>query len=293
MLSVMAELVKRLESPMVIVRVGQGSGAKDFRVPQDVLCACSTWFTNALKADRFVEGQTRHIRLPEDSVSTFEAFVAFAYEGRLSFTLANTLARGDDFQYALDIWNFGEKYMLPHLQDAAVISACIFLNEDNVPFDTLGRCFDLAATETSPFRIIIADYAVHRMSRGGEHIGIAVEQHLGGCSGFLRAFHSSQKASGDLAKIEFPRYRTPARAGKQLFKTKGDGETWREGEDKIWTQASKWDPTSSVECGGCGLYSTSRFEGLAQCRTCDKLASCNCDQEQWFITCRECESSND
>ncbi|SMY22393.1 unnamed protein product [Zymoseptoria tritici ST99CH_1A5] len=265
MSSVMARFVRRLESPFVTIRVGQGAGTRDFHVPQDILCACSVWFTNALKQDRFIEGAEKLIKLPEESAATFEAFIAFAYEGLISFKRAgdmSTEARGEAFQYVLDIWNFGEKYMLPHLQDAATTTACSFLHcRDGVPWDVLGHCFEVATTEC-PFRTIIADYAAQCMHVQREGAGPAIERHLGSADGFITAFCASQLALRSLPVGHFPRYGKPLQAGAELYKTDGHDGEWREGFEEELGYGGSW-AIPYFDCGECGLYHSDRLDASA------------------------------
>jgi hypothetical protein len=260
-------------------------------VPQDVLCACSTFFTKALKEDRFLEGAAKLITLPEETARVFEAFVAFAYEGLLSFSkdsLSSAESRAEAFQYVLEIWNFGEKYMLPHLQDAATTSACVFLDYDDIPFTVLVQCFDAAATETCPFRTIIADSAVYRMSKDKDGVGCEVERLFAGSSGFLRAFYSSQVAAAALRAGDFPRYRRPVKAGEELYKTGPSEIQWRDDEPGLFCHSSLWDPNQQVDCGNCGLYDTADFAGRARCRSCRQFAYCQCHRGQWSIECNDC-----
>ncbi|KJX95449.1 hypothetical protein TI39_contig4112g00002 [Zymoseptoria brevis] len=289
----MAELVKRLESPLITIRVGQGAGARDFHVPQGILCACSDWFTNALKDGRFIEGTAKLINLPEDTARVFEAFVVFAYEGILTFPNDYETPEicGEAFHFALDIWNFGEKYMLPYLQNAAVTSACYFIKDETIPMTVLSACFDAAATETSPFRVMIADYAVNYMTVEGESAGIEVEHHLAGREGFLRAFQASQVACGTLDKGSFPRYRKPMDFGTTFFKPLEAESSWREGDMDTVIFAPHWDCTTSG-CGVCGLYPAGGNSGVARCRACGEFARCKCADPQWLLVCPTCMEEN-
>jgi hypothetical protein len=247
---------RRYESPLITIRVGLGATARDFRVPRDILCACSAWFTNALEDDRFIEGKENLINLPEEDATVFEAFVAFAYEGFLTFgeDPSSVNARGEAFSFSLQIWNLGDKYVLPYLQNAATTQACFLLHDGTgVPLEVLGLCF-VDTTETCPFRLLIADHAVHVMNKGCQYVGAKVERQLGACDGFTRAFHSSQEAYHRLPSNEFPRSLKPIKASEQLFQTEKDNYNWRPGEDSVYTCSGVWDPEARPECGECGHF---------------------------------------
>jgi hypothetical protein len=188
--------------------------------------------------------------------------------------------------------------MLPHLQDAATMMACSLLTHSNgggdIPFASLGRCFDAAATESSPLRTIIADSAVHRLGANMDEVSIEVERHLACCEGFFRAFCASQAAKTTLDPDQFPRYLKPAKSGTQFFKTKASENRWRDEEDNLVAFSSEWDPTAIVDCGNCGLHYSAFFDGTAVCLSCDQLASCGCGIDgHWVMQCRECYDKNE
>lgn len=160
---------RELESEHVTVKVGKDTGRKDFTVPKKILCR-SEWFRNALKEDRFLEGETKIITLPEDQPDVFQVFPYFIYNGSLCFPrLGSDMAnatRGEELALHARLWAFGDKYLHPRFQSFVIFRLCEILQDifypESIPSDALATAFR-SCEANSPIRILIGDYVAQCM----------------------------------------------------------------------------------------------------------------------------------
>ncbi|KAK4623949.1 hypothetical protein CLAFUW4_05315 [Fulvia fulva] len=196
--------VQQIKSEQVTIRVGSDSKQRGFAMPKDLLCARAEWFKNALKEDRFIEGSTGVIELPDDLPEVFEAFEFFLYQSQLWFESPDKLTE-EELQEELilnaRIWTFGDKYLLPQLQDIAMSRMCAVLDQGdalNCSAHTLAQCYN-AVRADSPVRLIIIDNLVDRLQHGED---ISMAEELAACPGIFAAsmhlnknFTSSQRTT--------------------------------------------------------------------------------------------------
>ena len=64
-----------------IITLKVGPKPTVFRVHEGILCAHSKFFEAALRHDRFNEGITKAVELPEESPAVFEQFLKWLYQG--------------------------------------------------------------------------------------------------------------------------------------------------------------------------------------------------------------------
>lgn len=268
-----------MNSEHVILAVGQGDEPKSFSVPKGLLCGRSSWFKNALKADRFVEGRTKEIQLPEDGPDIVEAFIYFLYNRSLAFDDTNPVdddTCGAELKFCSRFWAFADKYLLPKLQNVAILRACSFLRQsDHIAADTLAQCFRTTG-DGSLIRILVADYCVRQAEVRGNEFDVG--EKLGGCPGFMAALHDSEAAFHTMPASDFPRYLKPAKLAVFLYK---DGE---DGEDETFVPW-QWDQKKpDVVCSECRQIS---YEEDIICRMC-KMEKCDCEKPDLGFLCWRC-----
>ncbi|KAK4978166.1 hypothetical protein LTR42_002543 [Elasticomyces elasticus] len=145
----MEDFVRQAHDKLITVRVGSGEGLRDFKIPKALLCARIAWFDSALRDERFLEGNTGIVTLPEDDPSIFVAVHYYIYNQTLSFAQVpkreGESTRAEQITYCIRVWILGHKYCMVGLQNCAMQRACLLLKEgdeehmlDNA---TLKACF--------------------------------------------------------------------------------------------------------------------------------------------------------
>ncbi|KAK4502406.1 hypothetical protein PRZ48_005831 [Zasmidium cellare] len=271
------DFLSRANSEKVVIKVGQGE--RRFTAPKDLLCERSKWFENALKADRFIEGQTRVVELPEDDPNAVEAFIYFIYNQSLVFTdHSDEERRREEVKLCFGIWSFGDKYILPELQNCAMHRACTILDDSGykrrLDPETLRHCFELSSEAKSPLRVLIADYYVFWMESCSNDLQI--DPGLASDPGFLAALHTSE-ATFHTSPHEFPRYLRPTRFAKLLhvgIEQKSDSS--------LCQYEDTWEKPPAY-CNDCGYTSAIK----PCCKHCQK-AKCSCPVPDWSFLCQEC-----
>ncbi|KXS97763.1 hypothetical protein AC578_3188 [Pseudocercospora eumusae] len=270
-----ARLIEDLSSELITVKVGVDDDQKEYKVPRALLSKSSPWFEAALKGDRFKEGRTATIELPEDRADVFELFVYFLYRGVLELDSTNSdlSIQAEHLLLCCRTWTFAEKYLLQGLQNCAMHGACFLLNHEfdhsafePLPAATLASCWQ-ASTQDSPIRDILADYIVLSLEDGSD---LGMEQHMADCPGMMRAMHASEaffyntREEGD-----FPRYKRPVKMSHQLRISFPE-----EKRPLIFTERVI---ENFIECGECGF-----------CRNWCHLKDCKHDQHSYKILCSDC-----
>ncbi|GIZ45005.1 hypothetical protein CKM354_000818900 [Cercospora kikuchii] len=201
----MDDFLRSLEGPTVLVKVGTGDGGRDFTVSRALLCQNSEWFRSALEGDRFKEGQTGVISLPEDSTRAFSSFHFYLLRRRMLFPVekledGTVDAFADQLETCIETWTFANKYSMHTLKDTAMIAFCWHLqhatgNVIGLPAACLALCFSHTG-EGSPLRQLAADYIVTRMkgkkSDAGELVG-----DLAPLQGFIQALNEAHQFHHD------------------------------------------------------------------------------------------------
>lgn len=109
-----------LRGEQITIRVGTGDESKGYQLPKGLLCSRSTWFSNALKDERFQEAQTGVMHLPDDPTRAFDHFVLFLYKHALEFDQICPLdneafaeACAAQLLECFQTWTFGDKVTSP------------------------------------------------------------------------------------------------------------------------------------------------------------------------------------
>ncbi|WPB05421.1 uncharacterized protein RHO25_010073 [Cercospora beticola] len=204
----MDDFLRSLEGPTVLVKVGTGDSIRHFTVSRALLCQNSVWFKTALEGDRFQEGQTGVISLPEDSPRAFSSFYFYLFRRKIILT-AMKLNEGtfeafvDQLETCIETWIFANKYSMCFLQDAAMLAFCWHLqlatgNAVGLPASCLALCFSQTA-EGSPLRKLAADYIVTRMQGEQPDAGELVGK-LAPLQGFIQALNEAHQFHHDAGK---------------------------------------------------------------------------------------------
>lgn len=243
----------------------------------------SEWFKNALKANRFEEGRKGEVKLPEDDPDVFEAFVYFLFGEKLLFKAPDHMdakERDRCLELSFRIWSFGDKYLYPQLQNAAMHSACNLMDDRLFEYclhvTTIGDCYK-ATRPGSPLRVLLGDYFVNRVEMDGENFDI--DEKIASCPGFLSDIHASETAFHALARPDFSRFTRPSKFVDTLF-VQHERQSW---EHNCHDVESVWDNPRGV-CTDCGFTydNVQRF-----CKACVQ-EQCSCDKADWAFLCRLC-----
>lgn len=283
--------LRQLDSERITIKVGEGDGVEEFRVAKDLLCSRSKFFANALKPDRFVEGQNRIINLPDDSPAAFEAFVYFLHTSCLGFD--DWPCAGERRAYELiqcfEVFVFGQKYCLKPLSNAAMHRACSLLEfgekDDEIDPSTLTACF-MVTDEGSPMRTLISDFVVERKAmaklgegNAGEKKSYVVDKELEECEGWEEAVEESQKAKATLSKSDFPRSKKPSKFCDLFYLDEKPDE---DVADEISYFTSWKSPMRS--CEDCGYVMD---PVIPQCAECSR-SHCKCEGTKVVLRCEDC-----
>ncbi|KAI5356791.1 putative SKP1/BTB/POZ domain superfamily protein [Septoria linicola] len=259
---------EQLDSARIPATVGSGATIQTFQVPEAILRKVA-WFDNALKDDRFLEDQQKSITLPEDLPGIFEQFLCLLYQRRLLFAKCADgvdITRENNSQLVdcLRLWVFGDKYLVPLLQNTAMQRICGLMacasriSAMLVMPDTLKECF--AVTEGyEVLQRIVADYVVLRLDRYEDDSAPLVE--LFSCPGFLKSLHASEKALHSLPKSDFPTYTKPRKFASSFVSLNPDESSLT---DNGTTASGHWALNPKPSCDVCGL-ATSETIACAIC----------------------------
>ncbi|KXT11767.1 hypothetical protein AC579_1641 [Pseudocercospora musae] len=228
---IMDDFIRRLEGPTVVVCVGPTEERRDFKVAKDLLFEKSEWFKNALKDERFVEGQLNIIELPEDTPSVFAAFYYFIlHHDELAFEAVCVQHDGieaccEQLKLCIDLWIFGDKIRMLELQNAAMKRACVIVRECDIrkaaiPAAVLQNCFS-KTLPGSPLQVLAADYVVDCMVTEPQKSAQLLSG-LATVEGFVTALLKSHvkyhEMNADIAPDStFPRYLEPYRYREILY----------------------------------------------------------------------------
>ncbi|KAF2214162.1 hypothetical protein CERZMDRAFT_96186 [Cercospora zeae-maydis SCOH1-5] len=267
----MDDFLKQMEGPTVLIKVGTGEDSRDFTVPKALLCDKSKWFKNALSHKAFIESRTGVIHLPEDTVSGFTSFYFYLFTKYLAYRdvkLGRDTAELfiEQLDSAVEAWLFADKYLLLGMRNCAMYALCAHLSDATcedigIPAASLAACFARTA-DSSPLRMIVADYVVTRMDE--ERLDAEdLVQELAGEEGFVKALHEAQNFHHREKK------RDTRRRYQRLGRFKGlllspivrdaDGDEPRMvGYDAEWLNLQM--------CWGCGTTNEPDPQDCPQCR---------------------------
>ncbi|KAK5684659.1 hypothetical protein LTR17_027159 [Elasticomyces elasticus] len=279
----MEDFVQQTHDELVTVRVGDGEEIRDFKLPKALLCARVAWFNSALRDERFLEGNTGIITLPEDDPSIFVAVHYYIYNQTLSFAQIpereEDCTRAEQIAYCIRVWILGHKYCMTGLQNCAMQRACLLLKEkedepliDNI---TLKACFSFTAPG-SPLRTLAIDYIVDRTSAKGVQT-IGEFNDVFACSNGA-SVEELFDAQGDRNEegSDFPRYQSPLRHKCDMY-VKDAGTSGL----ADWIKNNILG-TKRGSCEVCGI-----FDGSSWCEV-HSDHDCNMGQCEYAISCELC-----
>ena len=231
-----------------------------------------------MKDDRFVEGTTRKVDLPDDSPDVFQAFEYYIYNECLLFKNGkedNLLPHDEvieQMSLCARIWTFGDKILMPDLQDHAITRVCWLLGgheeEDRLPLAGLAGCY-LDAPDGSPVRKCITDHLVSLLESSDLS---SEEQELAAIPGIFNALHDSEKALRDLPKGDFPRY-WKIKKFRSILSARTDF-----GKDPVpanGSTSSEWNKPDEQEYIECGFRSTKMWARCIECKSMVWCPPCN------------------
>ena len=235
-----------------------------------------------MKDERFQEGQTKTIDLPDDTPEVFEAFVYHLYNN--DFVFYNIKSEGirqriDSVLLCARIWVFADKMLRRVMQDAAMKRLCCLFNDDyQIGIDILtttelAACFRIGA-DHKPLRLLVADYLVLRLHEG--NLAGEIEQEFAGCAGIVEAIHASEEALHKLPAHHFPRCKQPRRF-RDLLYVSSDFNCW---SNEVHLDGSMED----LICEDCGYNDPCT---AAVCRHCGQK-TCVCQRKDYAVVCEDC-----
>lgn len=276
--------------------VGRGETSKSFTHPKDILAACSRWFGNVFKETHFLEAQRGRIDLPDDDPAVFEAFLYFAYNGCLEFTCLSGVdpaeTRAADVLLLIKVWIFGDRYLLPALQNIVMHRLCETLRDGpEEPPLTVSAVVDLLefVRDHELPRLVVADYLVVRRHHADSVLNAEEEFKLS--SAALRALHLSLKAFHELTGSDFSRYKKPTKYRDILFTAEEEEEQEEDGEGDESSTAyytNTWGLHRHY-CRDCGFRLSASDEVPIVCSHC-KTGRCTCGKQNFVVLCEDCSA---
>lgn len=273
--TLIAERVTAFRSESVTIIAGTDE-TKEYTMPKGILMQGSEWFKAALQGDRWREGSTLVVRLPE-SPRAVEALLYFIHTLRLDYGNEGDMKpeeMQEELHVAFEVWMAGQKYLLPRLQDTAMSRICALISklDHGIPCECLAKCFKLAEG-TRALQRIVADYVVDQLNRKK----LVVSPELAACDGIIAAIHESETAfhkSSDDYPQSFPRYKKPCLFEDVLGCALPEGFQ-NDKEKGITRYGTLWDRLSLCEecgqdvelvsghCAGC--------DGELRCKNCGTI----------------------
>ncbi|KAK5739181.1 hypothetical protein LTR17_005482 [Elasticomyces elasticus] len=263
----MEDFVLQTHDELITVRVGSGEGLRDFKLPKALLCARVAWFDSALRDERFLEGNTGIITLPEDDPGIFLAVHYYIYNQTLSFAQIpesdGDSTRAKQIAYCIRIWILGHKYCMTGLQNCAMQRACLLLKEkedesliDNI---TLKACFSFTAPY-SPLRTLAIDYIVDRTSaQGVQTIGEFNDVFACSDGASVEELFDAREGRG---AMNYPLYQSPLQC-KDIMYVKDAGTSAQADWNKDIILGTK-----RGSCKACGIFDGS-YHDAAMSRISD------------------------
>ncbi|KAK5164538.1 uncharacterized protein LTR77_009744 [Saxophila tyrrhenica] len=160
------------ESPNIAVHLSDTETI--LYVQKAVLCRVSEWFVKALTGN-FAEGHTKTLHLLDCDKDTFALFLYWVCHKGLPLDMdvedehytVETLPDGQERQWTesasqrrlINLWCFGDKYLIPHLQNQAMESLIMTFQYRAAAVDAVQLAWE-NTTETSKLREVIVDSMV-------------------------------------------------------------------------------------------------------------------------------------
>lgn len=155
----------------------QSPSGTNYLVSKSKLCEISKFFVKAFQG-QFLEHDTKLLRFPDTADDTLKAFLYWLING----DLPNTMTLGDvDAEILLvQLWVFGDTYMIPVLQNAAM--QVLARNDVQINVKTAQKIADSAPAGSALRSFMAHNVLWHETSRndgwcGSEHWGL---EKLGG-----------------------------------------------------------------------------------------------------------------
>ncbi|KAG9964159.1 hypothetical protein KCU61_g3219, partial [Aureobasidium melanogenum] len=188
-----------------IVTVEVGPQKQAFSVHKDLLCYYSDYFRGAFEGS-FKETVDGKIWLEKEDPAVFDIFNAFLYNRRLQD--ANGLVGpGLSFTTPVDLWVFGDQFVVPLLQNLAIDSLQQKSNEESsIPWETeIRRIYD-NTLHGAPLRRIMIDMTAYEACVGEKSREAFVESWPVEALVDL-AFTLSLKSAVEVKRFEMPQHK--------------------------------------------------------------------------------------
>ncbi|KAK0621095.1 hypothetical protein DIS24_g11456 [Lasiodiplodia hormozganensis] len=154
------------------VRLSNGEEINCHRV---IVCARCQFFDNALKDNRFREGQTGVIDMPNDRPHAIKALLEFCYKG--GYTVSSDLDLSDKLLFQVDVMNVAAIYKMETLENipAGWVYSCL-TNNWNAVIPILPDVYRILEHLDSPTRSKWSPYMLDTLLKGAlDHIDPLIE----------------------------------------------------------------------------------------------------------------------
>ncbi|KAI7238890.1 hypothetical protein KC330_g2337 [Hortaea werneckii] len=146
------------------VTIIMGEDGTKYTLPKQMVCAISQYFARALEGD-FKEADERTFKLPDCRAETFDVVLYFHIYQRLPRDIKSE-PRAQ--RLLVNLWLFGETYLLPRLKAKALPAAAEILNHQPPCPAVLGKIIN-SVPELSPLRVLFMEKATFCAYQGGYH----------------------------------------------------------------------------------------------------------------------------
>ncbi|CAD0088398.1 unnamed protein product, partial [Aureobasidium mustum] len=143
---------------IVTVEIGTGETAKVFHIHKDLLIFYSDYFRGAFNGS-FIEATTGKISLADERVDVFDVVHQFIYTRQLSDEADASI----DWKLLVRVWIFGDKHLMPCLQNVAVDMLMRTHEELNgIPCRLLKMIYKNTVSN-SPLRKLMVDLTAYKV----------------------------------------------------------------------------------------------------------------------------------
>ncbi|KEQ74392.1 hypothetical protein M436DRAFT_80821 [Aureobasidium namibiae CBS 147.97] len=141
------------------VKIEVGSKKKIYVIHKDLLRFYSDYFRGAFSGS-FKEAIEGKVSLPEEREAVFDIFTQFLY----SRLLADDRDEKISWATLVDVWLFGDKYLVPSLQNSAMDSLIKKIEVDHsVPTHQIKKIWE-KTLPSSPLRRYLLEHTAYRLS---------------------------------------------------------------------------------------------------------------------------------
>lgn len=147
------------------VTIIMGVDGTKYTLPKQMVCAISPYFARAMEGD-FKEADERTLKLPDCRAETFNVVLYFHMYQRLPHDIKSE-PRAQ--RLLVELWLFGETYLLPRLKAKALPAAAEILDHQRPCPAVVGKIVN-SVPETSPLRVLFMEKATSCAYQGGYHM---------------------------------------------------------------------------------------------------------------------------